>query len=623
MWMWPAATAAAALLCAVLASCIFPQNDASRLVEHPVGHGAISPAVMSAKPKAAGKDGKDEHRHLSPVRQQLRNIENAVMVGPLAVGDPPQALNCVFDTGSFDLMVSSTICTSCSGSRYNSSCSRTYRPCDVGDTQSEALVKFGSGTMYAIKGFDRVVLPDSCPPPSSALLARQGQAKCKPMETDHHMPIWQIQDHTIGALEAANITAIAGMPWSRPDDENMLAQMGVHTVSFCIDKSAAPQANTKDKKMHQTHEQHETIVLDQRSLQGNPGGPIEVPSGNLPASATPPGYLTWNDNAQQKCPGLFKTLDVQGKVHWAVNMTGIGLRLSDGTEKAISCHSADSNGNFCGAVIDTGTSLLTGPEEAVSSLLHHLSTFSPESDGIDEGCRSLDKFPNIFIEVGGHKLELPPEHYMGKFPAEVVEYHGFFDLVKNGARRKEVTVCVPAFISLDMDSANMGKVFILGLPIFCQFYAVFNRLDKTIGLHQQDGCDPCAGHSAALHAASTDTQQQQQKHHRKASKSPRAFSRAPKAAGTGKSLHEVPVRISEIAPISPKRRHQERVCGLKLDKKEDFSLAQSATNTTSSGRGPSTLYAHVRGGRVYDFGESRVHIRLPLWAQDGLTGVLL
>ncbi|CEM28083.1 unnamed protein product [Vitrella brassicaformis CCMP3155] len=686
MWMWPAATAAAALLCAVLASCIFPQNDASRLVEHPVGHGAISPAVMSAKPKAAGKDGKDEHRHLSPVRQQLRNIENAVMVGSLAVGDPPQALNCVFDTGSFDLMVSSTICTSCSGSRYNSSCSRTYRPCDVGDTQSEALVKFGSGTMYAIKGFDRVVLPDSCPPPSSALLARQGQAKCKPMETDHHMPIWQIQDHTIGALEAANITAIAGMPWSRPDRDNILSKMGVDTVGFCIDRSLQTAARPLAVKQ-------KTVVM-----AGELAVPTPSPALGLAetlAVETPPGYLTWNDDSHMKCPELFKQLPVEGKVHWATSMTRLFLRSPNGTKTDIACHQEDANGNHCGAVIDTGTSLLTGPESAVNHLLKELSLYAPNSDGIDEGCDSLDKYPDLCAKLGGKEICLGPEYYMGRFPAEVEEFDGLMGvLFPRKAKRRSTTVCVPAFISLDMDSSNMGKVYIMGLPLFCKFYTVFDRINKQIGLQEQESCVSCrqnqhthgyASHHHAsnekgntgatehpeessmkqpltLTASHTDTDGGAEGPYSyrppiKASKSPVVWfpfnsDNSNNDGNTGGTVGwRRPITVSQIdISAGEAQHHRKRVLGLSLKKRGQTAEQQtpgssvvvtrgksttiiegnpisSTIGSTSSFQGSSdtTTTANMSpegGQKAYTF-VSDVHIRLPLWAQDGLSDVTL
>merc|ERR1719454_1499515 len=61
----------------------------------------------------------------------------------------------------------------------------------------------------------------------------------------------------------------------------------------------------------------------------------------------------------------------------------------------------------CGAVIDTGTSLLTPPPEVVD-----LIQKSIEAKDIED-CSDLSKFPTLAFKLNGKDLSLPPQSYIG------------------------------------------------------------------------------------------------------------------------------------------------------------------------------------------------------------------
>ena len=71
------------------------------------------------------------HQPAEPYRVPLVNFENANYVGNLSIGSPPQPFPVLFDTGSANLWVPGTRCTSAgclAHPRFNQSASHTFRP---------------------------------------------------------------------------------------------------------------------------------------------------------------------------------------------------------------------------------------------------------------------------------------------------------------------------------------------------------------------------------------------------------------------------------------------------------------------------------------------------------------
>merc|ERR1719401_1207464 len=125
----------------------------------------------------------------------LSNFNNVQYSGIFSLGG--QSLPVVYDTGSFEILVLSTRCTSCASSlaKYDSSLSTTF----VSAGGLEAQHVFGSGPVNSRKGFESVWVGDANSPYNVG-----------------NMPFWEVTDHDIAVWnEHAHFSGIVGLCHSK------------------------------------------------------------------------------------------------------------------------------------------------------------------------------------------------------------------------------------------------------------------------------------------------------------------------------------------------------------------------------------------------------------------------
>eukprot|EP00427_Karlodinium_veneficum_P022085 CAMPEP_0169105490 /NCGR_PEP_ID=MMETSP1015-20121227/23824_1 /TAXON_ID=342587 /ORGANISM="Karlodinium micrum, Strain CCMP2283" /LENGTH=450 /DNA_ID=CAMNT_0009166853 /DNA_START=70 /DNA_END=1419 /DNA_ORIENTATION=+ len=345
----------------------------------------------------------------------LANFNNVQYSGIFSLGG--QSLPVVYDTGSFEILVLSTLCTSCSPTlaKYDSSRSGTF----VSAGGLEAQHVFGSGPVNSRKGFESVWIGDANSPYHVV-----------------NMPFWEVTDHDIAVWnEHAHFSGIVGLchpavvpaafsttEANQPGDSTLLAATQVDAFSFCF----------------------------QRSSQNASGFFHMGPSiAALPQS------------------GNFMSMPVVGQVHWGVMMTSISV---PGIQVANPCVPS------CGAIIDSGTSLIAAPPSA-SELINALKSM------VAADCSNIDSLPVLQLTLGGVSIELPPRAYVIKasllglrIPLDPV---GVWDFIWNGPTTTVVDQCTVAFMTIEK-SSQFGPVWILGMPFMRYYYTVFQRSSKQI-----------------------------------------------------------------------------------------------------------------------------------------------
>jgi len=349
-------------------------------------------------------------------RLELSNFNNVQYSGVFSLGG--QSLPVVYDTGSFEILVLSTLCTSCAQglAKYDSSRSTTF--VSAGGLQAEHV--FGSGPVNSQKGFESVWIGDANSPYSVS-----------------NMPFWEITDHDIEVWdENAHFSGIVGL--CHPN-----------TVPMAFAPNAA-------------HQQPDTTLLQSAYIDAfsfclqrygqNSSGFFNMG----PSMKTLPYHTAG-----------FTSMDVVGKVHWGVLMTSVSV---PGLNVPNPCSPS------CGAIIDSGTSLIAAPPSA-HALIEGLK------DMIKPDCSNVDSWPIFHLTVGGVPIELPPRAYVIKASMLglriPLDPKGVWDFIWNGPATTIVDQCTVAFMTIEKNS-QFGPVWILGMPFMRYYYTVFERSTKKI-----------------------------------------------------------------------------------------------------------------------------------------------
>jgi len=244
-----------------------------------------------------------------------------------------------------------------------------------------------------------------------------------------------------------------------------------------------------------------------------------------------------------------------GQVHWGLGFHGISVgNVSAPVSFCDSKNMSKSQTTPCGAIPDSGTTMLMAPAEHLLSLYESLcddwdrcsknftalnlaaenahkaaveaynvdpfgileaaSTVSKAGifQSLIEDCKSwltphqgLDELPPIHLHVGGSNgskqaLQLKPWSYILETQEEEFEsvYKdipglGRIPMGKNFTGKTHL-VCTPAFSEMDYQTEQNGPVWILGLPIFYEYVVGYDMEAKPPAISFSSGlCGSCEG----------------------------------------------------------------------------------------------------------------------------------
>lgn len=337
------------------------------------------------------------------------------------VGTPPQALQVVPDTGSRELIISSTKCgNECPNkNKYNAGLSTTH----AGQHKDVETV-FGQGNVLSEVCRDIVEIADHIDP------------NVKASATNDVLEMKKQQIKNFGRSAFDGVMGLGKQSEARKDDTApaLLSSFGADEFSLCLGRTEGSPG---------------ILMLNQAPVLPN-----------------------------------YREVNVVGDNHWAIKMSKVSV-------------STDGNGDLCHegcvAIVDTGTSLIAGPSEALDKLAQQL----PD---VLEDCSNLHSLPNLRFTLDGQDFDMPPSTWVLKVESEesTTQWFGPFKMKSKTGTKK--VMCVPAFMEINMKS-QFGPVWILGMPFLREYAVKFDRARKKIAFAQTgpNTCSSCAaatGHSA-------------------------------------------------------------------------------------------------------------------------------
>lgn len=344
---------------------------------------------------------KDEHD------EPLINYLDAQYYGPITIGTPPQNFTVIFDTGSSNLWVPSTKCLEKDNNvgtlpcRTHHTYNATASSTYIPDGQTFVL-RYGTGQLKGFDSIDTVRFGGNTNP-----IAVQnqlfGEAVSEPGIT----------------FVAAKFDGIFGLGYP---------QLAVHNN---------PPPFNMAWEQNLVQENLFSFYLN-RDPEGEVGGIIDF--GGMDPDYYKADTLEW--------------LPVTRELYWEINMSGVSVNDTSSTTVC--------NGG-CAAIVDSGTSVITGPEEEITAINQAIGAIPFIAGEWLVRCKNIPTMPDVTFNIGNKAYTLTAEQYVLQVTQD------------------DVTQCISGFMGLDIPPPS-GPLWILGDAFMGQYYTTFDFGNNRVGI---------------------------------------------------------------------------------------------------------------------------------------------
>eukprot|EP00455_Lapot_gusevi_P028286 TRINITY_DN3011_c0_g1_i14.p1 TRINITY_DN3011_c0_g1~~TRINITY_DN3011_c0_g1_i14.p1 ORF type:complete len:394 (-),score=165.28 TRINITY_DN3011_c0_g1_i14:141-1322(-) len=326
------------------------------------------------------------------------NVQDSEYYGLVEIGTPPQNFTVIYDTGSSNLWVPSK---KCDGSKYPSC--KTHDLYDssrsstyVSNGQSINL-PYGSGTCSGFLSQDTTIFGGL----------------------------------TVPAQVFGEITDEPGDVWSQAPFDGILG-LGYPAISA---DSVTPVFDTMMNNKLFT----QNVFAFYLSTTTSPN-PVQT------------AVLTLGGTNSKYYTGDFVWAPVTQQSYWMISVDDVLV----GGKSLNACKGWFSSS--CSMIVDSGTSLITGPSSVINPLLSQLN--------VSSDCSNIHQLPPLSFSISGHNMTLTPDQYV-------------IELSSTDAQGRNVVQCQIGIMALD----QLG-MWILGDTFMRAYYTVFDRDQNRVGFAQ-------------------------------------------------------------------------------------------------------------------------------------------
>lgn len=346
---------------------------------------------------------------LAHMRAQSQMVHALQYFGELTIGTPPQRFNVIFDTGSGHLLVPSASCDSpacATHPRFNETASSTVIPIGWADsplTRAEDATDRDTQVMDFAMG--EVV----------GQYARDHICLGDSCATADFVEMTEESDNP---FKNAEWDGVLGLAQSLSDAEEF-------NVFTALAQNATPAMKRPVFAVY------------------------------LGRHVEDEAEITFGDYKESRMASPLHWVDVSEEGYWQFQFTD----LTVGGKSTGLC--SKYGARKCQGVLDTGSSLMMGPGDAMDSLIGFLGF----ANGTTRNCTEQTHFPTLGFQIGGETFEMEPDDYM--------------DRSQNHGSPAGSDTCWAHM--MPVGNTGRGPIFVLGMPFLRAFYTVYDVHTKRIG----------------------------------------------------------------------------------------------------------------------------------------------
>ncbi|KAG8505705.1 Pepsin A [Galemys pyrenaicus] len=366
----------------------------------------------------------------SGATQPLTNYMDSEYFGTIGIGTPPQEFTVIFDTGSSNLWVPSVYCSSpaCTNhNRFNPKKSSTYKP-----TRQSVSIAYGTGSMTGVLGYDTVAgIADT-----NQIF---GLSQTEPGSFLYYCPFDGILGLAFPSISSSGATPVFDNMWNQG-----LVPQDLFSVYLSPDHRGGAGS------LDQRHPARERPPAGPSMGTAQARGPktSEVLSPTLHSNEESGSVVIFGGIDSSYYTGKLSWIPLSSETYWQITVERVTMN-----GQTVAC----SGG--CQAIVDTGTSLLSGPVNAIASILTHIGATQNANGAMVVSCSSVQSLPDLVFHMNGAKFPVPASAYI----------------------QQDQQSCMTGLQGMDIPTPS-GELWILGDVFIRQYYVIFDRAHNQVGL---------------------------------------------------------------------------------------------------------------------------------------------